>query len=309
MVGVAVADRDHGRLELVGGHVRDRVVGLQERIGEDGRVALGDLEAGLAVELDLHLRCLPVGRCARRPAAVSSRSTWTAQLLVQCPAHRDANHHPHPRLLGEQGADRGDPLVRVGDGRGAQGLGFVRLAEPAALGERRRPAPSAAAARPGRRSVRPRRSARRRAAARSRLPARFSLAASIPCGAAWSPPARRGRRPRRRPGRRRSRRSGRRAAARPAPRRRPRRRSGRTPRRSPRATSARRIANQAATAPSAIPLPPAITVISPLALAIPPAARTPSAPQASSSSAVGQLPSRRSTPVAKIASPTATTNR
>ena len=26
------------------------------------------------------------------------------QLLVQCPADGDANHHPHPRLLGEQGA-------------------------------------------------------------------------------------------------------------------------------------------------------------------------------------------------------------
>jgi glyoxylase-like metal-dependent hydrolase (beta-lactamase superfamily II) len=40
--------------------------------------------------------------------------------------------------LGEQSADRGDPLVRVGDGGGAQGLVVVRLAEPAALGKRRR---------------------------------------------------------------------------------------------------------------------------------------------------------------------------
>ena len=73
--------------------------------------------------------------------------------------------------------------------------------------------------------------------------------------------------------------------------------------------SARRIANQAATAPSAMPLPPAITANSSWALATPLAASMPSAPQASSSTAVGTLPRRRSTPIAKIARPTATTNR
>jgi len=56
-------------------------------------------------------------------------------------------------------------------------------------------------------------------------------------------------------------------------------------------------------------LPPAITSKSPWALATAPAASIPSEPQAISSSAVGPLPSRRSIPVAKIASPIATTNR
>src|SRR5690348_2498590 len=59
------------------------------------------------------------------------------QLFLQCPADRDPNHHPHPRLLGEQGADGGEPLLGVGHGRGLQRLRLVRLAEPAALGQRR----------------------------------------------------------------------------------------------------------------------------------------------------------------------------
>ena len=54
---------------------------------------------------------------------------------MQCPADCDADHHPHPRLLGEQGPDGGDPLVGVGNGGGLQRLRLVRLAEPAALGE------------------------------------------------------------------------------------------------------------------------------------------------------------------------------
>ena len=54
-----------------------------------------------------------------------------------------------------------------------------------------------------------------------------------------------------------------------------------------------------------MPLPPAITAKSSWALATPLAASIPSAPQASSSTAVGTLPSRRSTPVAKIARPSA----
>src|SRR3954452_15178305 len=60
------------------------------------------------------------------------------QLFLQCPADGDPNHHPHPRLLGEQGADGGEPLLRVGHRRGLEGLVFVRLTEPAALGQSRR---------------------------------------------------------------------------------------------------------------------------------------------------------------------------
>ena len=37
VVDVAVADRDVGRLDLVGGRDRGRVVGLQERVDQDGR--------------------------------------------------------------------------------------------------------------------------------------------------------------------------------------------------------------------------------------------------------------------------------
>src|SRR3954470_21531936 len=66
----------------------------------------------------------PVGRRGR------------GQLFLQCPAARDANHHPHPRLLGEQGADGGEPLLGVGNGRGPQRLRLVGLAKPATLGER-----------------------------------------------------------------------------------------------------------------------------------------------------------------------------
>ena len=100
--------------------------GFRNGSTSSGRLAVAQLEAGMAVELDLHLSSLPFG------------SVWSDHLFssLQCPADGDSNHHPHPRLLGEQGADRGDPLVGVGDGRGAQGLGLVRLAEPAALGER-----------------------------------------------------------------------------------------------------------------------------------------------------------------------------
>src|SRR4051794_41575508 len=54
-----------------------------------------------------------------------------AHLFFQCPADRDSNHHPHPRLLGEQCADGGEPLLGGGDGRGLQRLRLVRLAVPA----------------------------------------------------------------------------------------------------------------------------------------------------------------------------------
>ena len=172
VVGVAVADRDVGRLDLLGGRHRGRVVGLEERVDQHGRLPLAQLEARVAVELDLHLQLSPSGLVV-----------GLAQLLVQCPADGDSNHHPHPRLLGEQGADRGDPLVGVGDGRGLQRLGLVRLAEPAALGERRRQHLLQLRRRPGDDPSPPRRSARRRSAARSRPRAarrrRAAIAAQI----------------------------------------------------------------------------------------------------------------------------------
>src|SRR5215218_5189542 len=73
-------------------------------------------------------------------SALSSRCGFAPvsrrHLFSQCPADGDANHHPHPRLLGEQGPDRGEALLGVGYGRRPQGLGLVRLPKPASLGER-----------------------------------------------------------------------------------------------------------------------------------------------------------------------------
>src|SRR3954449_2610602 len=40
-----------------------------------------------------------------------------AHLFFQCPADGDSNHHPDSRLLGEDGADGGEPLLGIGDGR------------------------------------------------------------------------------------------------------------------------------------------------------------------------------------------------
>ena len=54
MVGVAVGERDVGRLDVLGGGDRARVVGLQERVDQQARLALDQLEAGMAVKLDLH---------------------------------------------------------------------------------------------------------------------------------------------------------------------------------------------------------------------------------------------------------------
>src|SRR3954447_5996316 len=72
----------------------------------------------------------------RDPALVGS--IRCGQLFFQCPADRHPNHHSNPRLLGEQGADGGEPLLGVGNGRGLQRLRLLRLADPAPLRQRRR---------------------------------------------------------------------------------------------------------------------------------------------------------------------------
>ena len=277
VVGVAVGDRDVGRLDLLGGRHRDRVVGLQERVDQHGGLAVAQLEAGLAVELDLHLQRSPWGLRVRS----SLRSVPSRRQL------QPSSPSAPPRRAG-RGRRRS---ARRGRARWRPSASRPRAARRTSRPRRgRRRAPSAAAARPGRRCARPRRSARvEQPLDRGVELARRSGHPGQPNrrGAGPRPRARRGRRRRRRPARRRRPRSGRRSAARSGPRRRRRRRSGRTPRRSPPWASARRIANQAATAPSAIPLPPAITAISPWASAIPLAASIPSEPQASSSSAGG----------------------
>src|SRR5213592_1183238 len=77
----------------------------------------------MAVKSDLHLSVL------------SFRFFDVVHLLVERPADGDPDHHPHPRLLGEERANRTQALVRIGDGRCPQRLGLMRLAKPAAIGE------------------------------------------------------------------------------------------------------------------------------------------------------------------------------
>ena len=59
MIGVAVRNQDVGRVHLVCGHGRGRVVRLEERVHEQPGVALGELEGG--GELDVQLPFLAGG--------------------------------------------------------------------------------------------------------------------------------------------------------------------------------------------------------------------------------------------------------
>ena len=70
--------------------------GLPVRNGsiEDARVALGQLEAGMAQEADLHV------------SVSFSFVSLVIQLTGELPAHGDAHQHPHPGLLGQQRAQR-----------------------------------------------------------------------------------------------------------------------------------------------------------------------------------------------------------
>jgi selenide, water dikinase len=58
------------------------------------------------------------------------------QLDCKFPSQRDSYQHPHPGLLGEEGAHRTQALVLVGRGGGLEHRALVRLPEPAALLER-----------------------------------------------------------------------------------------------------------------------------------------------------------------------------
>src|SRR4051812_19460323 len=68
----------------------------------------------------------------RMSIGLSSGVSVVVQLARELPAHGHAHQHPDPRLLGEEGADRDDPLLGVGRGGRLQQLALVRLAEPAA---------------------------------------------------------------------------------------------------------------------------------------------------------------------------------
>ena len=57
-------------------------------------------------------------------------SVSSCQLSRKLVPDRDADEHAHARLLGDQRAHGGDPLVGVGDAGGAQDLGLMGGAEP-----------------------------------------------------------------------------------------------------------------------------------------------------------------------------------
>ena len=107
-----------------------------DRVGDVVGVAVGDEDRGSAPP---RRRSRPRPGCSAsgtgRPApapspSLSSKQAWPRkrisicsvllvrssrlQLLGQRPADGDADHHPHPRLLGEQGAHRGQPLLLAG---------------------------------------------------------------------------------------------------------------------------------------------------------------------------------------------------
>src|ERR1044072_386532 len=71
----------------------------------------------------------------KRMSIVSIPSWWLValKLLGKLPAHGYPYPHSHARLLGEQGADLGGPVVLVRARRRGAHLGLVRVAEPAAL--------------------------------------------------------------------------------------------------------------------------------------------------------------------------------
>jgi hypothetical protein len=66
-------------------------------------------------------------------ASVPDRSV---ELAGEGPADGDADHHPDPRLLGEQGAERDLALGRVVELERLAELGLVRFCKPAARLER-----------------------------------------------------------------------------------------------------------------------------------------------------------------------------
>ena len=127
VIGVAVADRDVGRVDVVGGGHRGRVVRLQERVDQDVRLALAQLEAGVAVELDLHLQRSPSsGRSVLASALpVSAQPTATPTII---PIRASSASRARTAAIRSSGSGT---VAALSVSR------LVRLAEPAALGEGR----------------------------------------------------------------------------------------------------------------------------------------------------------------------------
>ena len=123
------------------GRDRGRVVGLQERVDQDGRLALAQLEAGMAVELDLHPQLSPSGssRFRSSPPSVPSRRR-----------RQPSSPSAPPRRAG-RGRRRS---ARRGRGRSRPSASRPRAARRTSRPRRApRRAPSAAAAPPGRRPL------------------------------------------------------------------------------------------------------------------------------------------------------------
>src|SRR5829696_762575 len=299
VVGVAVGKGDVGRLDLLGRGDRGRVVGLEEGIDEHPRLPLAQLEARMSVESDLHRQRSPSGSRVSVISPCSAQPTATPTIIP---------------ILASSASRVLTAAIR------SSGSGTVAARSASASCDSPNQPPSASAVASTRCSFGTARativsaSAKRSASASRSIAASSSssLYATAPAYSAGrsaeaASPARPPTRPPARPAKTSALDSkignARRTTAATA-----------TPIVSysrsiaPRA-SERRMANQAARAPSAIPLPPAIAATSPRASAIPTAASIPSEPQASSRKAVGAVPRRRSTPGPKMARPSATANR
>ena len=145
VVGVPVGQEDVRRLELRGLHGGLRIA-AEERVDEHARVAVGQLEARMAQEADVHVQSPSV--------SVGSRSKFAGQL----PADGHADQHAHAGLLREQRLDPGGAggLVRLGDGRA-----YLRLVRRRRTSRPRRARAPGRAGAEGRRRHQPLRPAKR----------------------------------------------------------------------------------------------------------------------------------------------------
>ena len=135
------------------------LLGFEERVDEDRGLALAQLEARMAVELDLHLSALSfaVVVVVHLAHAVPSRR----RPQPSCPSSPPRRAASARRRRARRGRGRWPPSA-------SRRRATRRTSHPRPAPRR---APAAAGAPPGRRSARPRRSARHRSAARSRPPA------------------------------------------------------------------------------------------------------------------------------------------
>ena len=131
VVAVAVGQQDRGGVDVLGADSRLGIAG-QERVDEDGGVAVGELEAGMAEKADVHW-----GVSSGSVGGVPAGPAGPRELAGELEADSDADEHAESRLLGQQSADRRQPLAGFADpGRLADGL-VVPGVKPAAVGQSR----------------------------------------------------------------------------------------------------------------------------------------------------------------------------